>query len=106
MTQMAGGAEHITAVHINSAYEAGDKLAHRAVEQMAHFLAVWIFDVYMLLNVDCIVFSGGLLHMGEKLFGRIRKEFESCHTNGFPVEFHYTQLEADSVLIGAVELLF
>lgn len=106
MTQMAGGAEHITAVHINSAYEAGDKLAIRAVEQMAHYLAVWIFDVYMLLNVDCIVFSGGLLHMGEKLFGRIRKEFESYHTNGFPVEFHYTRLEADSVLIGAVELLF
>lgn len=106
MTTLAESAEAITAREINAAYDMGDPLAIRAVEQMAHYLAIWIFDVYMLLNVDCIVFSGGLLNMGEKLFGRIRDEFEHYHTNGFPVSFHSTALGADSGLIGAVELLF
>ena len=106
LPRLAGGIEHITARHINEAYEMGDAVAMRAVEQMAHYLAIWIFDVYMLLNVDCIVFAGGLLAMGDKLFGRIEKEFERYHTNGFPVRFYKTELGADSGLIGAVELLF
>ena len=80
--------------------------AIRAVEQMAHYLSIWIFNVYMLLNIDCIVFSGGLLAMGDKLFGRMKEEFERYHTNEFPVEFFQTELGSDSGLIGAVELLF
>lgn len=106
MTELAGSPEAITAHHVNAAYELGDPLAVRAVEQMARYLALWIFDVYMLLNIDCIVFSGGLLKMGDKLFKRIRESFEAYHTNGFPVEFHNTELGSDSGLIGAVELLF
>lgn len=103
---LAGGIDRITAEHINAAYEQGDPLAQRAVDQMARYLAIWIFDVYMLLNVDCIVFSGGLLKMGDKLFGQMLKEFEEYHTNGFPVHFYKTELGSDSGLIGAVELLF
>lgn len=106
LPEMAGGADKITTRHINEAYEKGDAVAIRAVEQMAHFLAIWIFDVYMLLNIDCIVFSGGLLAMGDKLFGRMKEEFERYHTNEFPVEFFKTELGNDSGLVGAVELLF
>ena len=106
LPELAGSVDKIPAKHINEAYEKGDPLSIRAVEQMAHYLAVWIFNVYMLLNVDCIVFAGGLLAMGDKLFGRIQEEFERYHTNGFPVEFHFTKLGEDSGLIGAVELLF
>ncbi len=106
LPELAGGTEHITARHINEAYEKGDKIACRAVEQMAHYLAIWIFNVYMLLNVDCIVFSGGLLAMGDKLFGRIEEKFEEYHTNGFPVRFYKTALGSDSGLLGALELLF
>ena len=106
LPEMAGGADKITTRHINEAYEKGDTVAIRAVEQMAHFLAIWIFDVYMLLNIDCIVFSGGLLAMGDKLFGRMKEEFERYHTNEFPVEFFKTELGNDSGLVGAVELLF
>lgn len=106
LPELAGGAEHITTRHIDQAYELGDALAIRAVDQMVHYLAVWIFNVYMLLNVDCIVFSGGLLAMGDKLLGRVEREFEQYHTNGFSVAFHRTELGSDSGLIGAVELLF
>lgn len=106
LPDLAGGIDAITAEHINAAYEQGDPLAKRAVDQMAHYLAMWIFDTYMLLNVDCIVFSGGLLKMGDKLFGQLLKEFEAYHTNGFPVHFYQTELGSDAGLIGAVELLF
>ena len=44
--------------------------------------------------------------LGDKLIGRMIREFETYHTNGFPVEFHTTQLGSDSGLIGAMELLF
>lgn len=103
---LAGGIENITAKHISEACDLGDPLALRALEQMAHYLAVWIFNVYMLLNVDCIVFSGGLLSMGDKLMDRVRKEFEMYHKNEFPVSFCQTQLGEDSGLLGALELLF
>lgn len=106
LPDLAGGIDGMTAEHINTAYEMGDPLAKRAVDQMARYLAMWIFNVYMLLNVDCIVFSGGLLKMGDKLFGQMLKEFEEYHTNGFPVHFYKTELGSDSGLIGAVELLF
>lgn len=104
--ELAGGVDEISAKHISEAYDQGDALAIRAIDQMVHYLAIWIFNVYMLLNIDCIVFSGGLLAMGDKLIGRMIEEFEKYHTNGFPVEFHTTQLGADSGLIGAMELLF
>lgn len=106
MTQLAGSPEQITAYHINQAYDLGDPMAHRAISHMAHYLSIWIFAVYMLLNVDCIVFSGGLLAMGDKLFKPMLEEFERYHTNGFPVHFYNTQLGSDAALIGAVELLF
>lgn len=106
LPDLAGGIENITTRHISEAYDKGDEIAVRAVDQMAHYLAIWIFDVYMLLNIDCIVFAGGLLGMGDKLFGKVMEDFESYHTNEFPVEFFKTRLGSDSGLIGAVELLF
>ncbi len=106
MTELAGSPERITAHHIDQAYEMGDPMAYRAVQHMAHYMAIWIFAVYMLLNIDCIVFSGGLLAMGDKLFGPMLKEFERYHTNGFPVHFYKTQLGSVAALIGAAELLF
>lgn len=104
LTSMVDGPAELTARHLNEAYEKGDPLAIRAIEQMAKYLSAWIFDVYMLLNVDCIVFAGGLLAMGDKLMGRIREGFEYYHTNGFPVHFYETELGSDTCLIGAMEL--
>lgn len=104
--ELAGGVENITAKHISEAYDLGDTLAIRALDQMVHYLTIWIFNVYMLLNIDCFVFAGGLLAMGDKLIGRVIREFETYHTNGFPVEFYTSQLGSDSGLIGAMELLF
>ena len=77
MPELAGGAEKINAKHIDAAYEMGDALAIRAVEQMAHYLGIWVFNAYMTFNIDCIVFSGGLLKMGDKRYKRILENFEN-----------------------------
>lgn len=106
MIEIAGGIENITTVHIDQAYEEGDVMAIKAVDQMVKYLSIWLFDVYMLLNIDCIVFSGGLLSMGDKLLKRVEEKFKSYQTNGFKVNFYQTELGAESGLIGAVELLF
>lgn len=106
MTELAGGLEKVTAVHINQAYEQGDTMARKAVEQMAQYMAMWLFNVYTLLNINCFVFSGGLLKMGDKLLKRVKQLFMEYQTNGFPVYFYETELGVDSGLIGAVELLF
>lgn len=104
LTDLAGNPESITTSHLCTAFDMGDELAIRAINQMAHYLAIWIFDVYMLLNIDCIVFSGGLMAMGDRLKKKMREEFDRFHTNGFPVYFYDTQLGEDSCLIGAMEL--
>lgn len=106
MLKLAGSPENITAIHIDEAYKNGDAMAEKAVDQMVKYLSIWLFDVYTLLNINCIVFSGGLLAMGDKLIGRIEKQFLEYKQNDFEVHFYKTELGADSGLIGALELLF
>ncbi len=106
MPKLAGSRESIEAMHINEAYEMGDQLAIRAVEQMAQYMAMWLYNTYILLNINCFVFSGGLLSMGDKLFGRVQELFHIYNHSDFPVYFYETRLGKDSGIIGAMELLF
>lgn len=106
ITELAGSIEEITAEHINIAYEQNDAMAEKAIEQMAQYMAMWLFNVYMVFNIDCFVFSGGLLAFGDKLFERVIELFKQYQHNGFEVHFYKTELGTDSGLIGAVELLF
>jgi len=106
MTDLAGSEEKINAEVINAAYELGDAMAQRAVEQMAQFIAVWLYNMYLILNINCFVFSGGLLEMGDKLFKRVRELFDQYNKNEYPVTFLKAKLGADTGIIGAMELLF
>lgn len=106
ITDLAGGKDRITAEHINRAYELGDELAKKAVEYMAQYMAMWLYNIYMILNINCFVFSGGLLSMGEKLFGRVKEIFNEYNKNEYPVYFFEAKLGAFSGIIGAMELLF
>lgn len=81
-------------------------MALEAVNQMVHYMAVWLFNTYNVLNIDCIVFSGGLLQMKANLIKSVINEFHSYKKSNFPVYFYETKLGSDSGLIGAVELLF
>ena len=106
MVDLAGSPEKIDARHIEQAARAGDPMALRALDQMALYLGVWVFNLYMTLNIDCFVFGGGLTKMGPLLFDRVRKAFDSfCHTEE-PVEFLFAQCGQDVGILGAAELLF
>lgn len=88
------------------AARAGDAMALRALDQMALYLGVWVFNLYITLNINCFVFGGGLVNMGELLFDRVRQVFDSyCHTEE-PVEFLFAQCGQEAGLLGALELLF
>jgi glucokinase len=106
ITELAGDAKLINTQHIDQAYEMGDAMAHKAVEQMAQYMAIWLYNIYLMLNINCFVLSGGLLAMGDKLFGRIKEMFDKYNDNAYPVYFFNTQLGSDTGIIGAMELLF
>lgn len=106
MVDLAGGAEMISTEHVNAAWEQGDEMARRAVEQMANAMATWFFNLYVILNINCFVLGGGLLGMGEKLFGRMRQIFDDYNQNDYPVYFKTAELSVDAATIGAVELLY
>jgi Transcriptional regulator/sugar kinase len=106
LADLAGDADSISTEHIDKAYELGDPLALRAVEQMAGYIAMWLYNMYLMFNINCIVMSGGLLAMGDKLFGRVKERFDSYNKSDYPVHFYTTKLGADTGILGAMELLF
>lgn len=105
MVKLAGGKENITTEHIVQAYALEDEMAIWAVEQMAKYLGVWCYNLYVTLNINCFVFGGGLLKFGDTLFGRVRRVFDTYNQNDYPVYFKYAELD-DYGIIGALELLF
>jgi glucokinase len=106
MTELAGSPEAIDCLHLEAAYDRGDPLAMRALDQMARYLGQWFFNLYVTFNIDCFVLGGGLLNMGEKLLGPVRRIFDSYNRNDMPVYFKPAQLADRFGMIGAAELIF
>jgi glucokinase len=106
MTDLAGTPDRITTLHLNEAWEKNDAMAQKALEQMARYLAVWLYNLYVTLNINCYVFGGGLVGLGEKLFGRVRALFDAYNQNNQPVYFRFAELGEDHGIVGAAELLF
>lgn len=98
-------AEKLNGEALLKAYEAGDELAKEQIEHMAHHLAVCVYNVYQLLNINVFVFGGGLTNLGDVLFGRVREEFDLYDHIKMPVEFRFAELKTDFGIIGAAELL-
>lgn len=98
-------AEELNGEALLKAYEAGDELAREEIEHMAHHLAVCVYNVYQLLNINVFVFGGGLTNFGDVLFGRVREEFDRYDHIKMPVEFRFAELKTDFGIIGAAELL-
>jgi glucokinase len=82
-----------------------DPLALAELDEMAHYLAVCLFNIYQLLNVNLFVFGGGLTHFGSLLFGRVRAEFDRYNHIPQPVEFRFAELKQNFGIIGASELV-
>ena len=90
---------------LEKAYSSGDALAVKIVEQMAHNLAVCVFNIYQLLNIDTFVFGGGLVNFGDALFGRVREHFDRYNHIPLPVHFKMAELRKDFGIIGAAEFV-
>jgi len=106
ISTLAAADEAISTVHISEAWEQNDIIAKQAVEQMAQYMAIWLYNLYVTLNINCFVFSGGLLCMGDKLFKRVRELFDSYNDNEYPVYFKTALCGQDAGIIGARELLY
>jgi len=87
------------------AYKTGDELAYRLLDEMAHYIAFCVFNVYQMLNIDTYVFGGGLTSLGDPLFDRVKKEFNRYYHISFPVHFKMAELKEDIGIIGAAEFI-
>jgi glucokinase len=106
MTELAGGADRIDCFFLEAAYDRGDPLAVRALDQMARYMGLWFFNLYVTFNIDCFVLGGGLLKMGDKLLGPVRRIFDTYNRNDMPVYFKSAELGDRFGMIGAAELVF
>ena len=105
LTEIAGGADRITAQHILTGYDLGDPLSIQLVAQMAKYMAVWLYNLYVTFNINCIVFGGGLLKFGDRLFPAVRAQFDAYNQSDLPVYFKNAELTEDFGIVGAMELL-
>jgi glucokinase len=65
-----------------------------------------VFNLYLTFNINCFVFGGGLVNMGDKLWKPLRATFDKYNAGDtYPVYFRFAELEADAGIIGAAELL-
>lgn len=102
-----GNVDSIDGRILDAAAREGDALALRAVEQMAYYLGVWTYNLYQAFNINCYVFGGGLVKMGDFLFDRVRRHFDRLNVSqaNMPVYFKYAELGDDFGIIGAEQLL-
>jgi len=88
------------------AYNEGDALAQELIKHMASSIALCIYNVYQMLNIDTYVFGGGLTALGDALFIPMREEFDKLNHVPFPVHFKLAELKEDMGIIGAAEYIF
>jgi glucokinase len=105
MIELAGGIDKIDSIILEEAYDKGDAMAIKALNQMTHWLGVWFFNLYVSYNVNCFVLGGGLVKMGEKFLGQIRKNFDHYNHEKQPVYFKTAECEEHCGVLGAAELL-
>jgi glucokinase len=106
MTTYVENPQEITVEHIDKAFMENDVMAVKAVEQMVKYLAIWTYNLYVLLNINCFVFGGGLLEMKVRIIERVRQEFDKYNKSNMPVYFKIAELGDKSGIIGASELVF
>ncbi len=98
--------EEISTREIAEAWGQGDLLATKAIEQMQHYFALWFFNIYIFLNIDCFVLGGGLLKMGDQFWNEVYRQFENYKKTDEIVTFKKAELGDDMGIIGANELLY
>ena len=104
MTDMAGDCGGISCKTILDAYGKNDELAVWAIDHMAKYLAVWLFNLYQTLNINCFVLGGGLTNFGDVLFDKVFEQFNAYNHNEYPVYFKYAEMKENFGIRGAALL--
>lgn len=91
--------------HLLQAYREGDALAIEMMDEIARWLAICVYNMYQMLNINLFVFGGGLVNFGDALFGRVREKFDRYNHIPQPVDFRFAELGQDFGIIGAAEFL-
>lgn len=104
--ELAGSVESINTAHISKALEINDEMAEWAISQMSEYMGIWLYNLYVTLNINCFIFGGGLLNMGDVLFKRVQAVFDSYNNNEMQVYFKTAELKEDFGIVGAAELIF
>lgn len=99
------GVENLNCEALLDAYKKGDAYADEMISSMAHYIAICVYNLYQVLNINVFVFGGGLTHFGSILFDRVRREFDEYDKIGLPVEFCFAELKQDFGIIGAADLV-
>ena len=105
MTGLSGSPEKIDSIILEKAYNSGDPMAVKALNQMIHWLGVWFFNLYVSYNVNCFVLGGGLVNMGDKLLGPVRRVFDEYNHDERPVYFKIAECGEKCGILGAAELV-
>ncbi|MDR0562424.1 MAG: ROK family protein [Spirochaetaceae bacterium] len=106
MTELAGSLDHIDCFHVEQAYNRGDAMAVKAVDQMSRYLGLWLYNLYVTFNINCFVLGGGLLKMGDMLLEPIRRAFDGYNRDSSPVYIKISSLGDRFGIVGAAELIF
>jgi glucokinase len=93
----------VTGRDISDAARAGDRLCRRLINETGHWLGIAVMNILHMLNVEMIVFAGGMTAAGDLLLRPIRREAKR-RTMPLPmrgVKILFSKLGNDAGLIGA-----
>jgi len=95
--------ERITARDISSAARKGDRLSARIMEETGRMLGIAVTNMLHILNVECVVFAGGMTAAGTLLLRPIREEARkrTMKYSMRGVKILFSRLGNDAGLIGA-----
>ncbi|MGH9027543.1 MAG: ROK family protein [Acidimicrobiia bacterium] len=107
-TEQAGGdPAAIKGVHVGDAAQAGDAEALAVLDEWARWVAIGLAGLTNILDPERIVVSGGLVELGEVLFGPLRRHFTGRiegPDHRPPVEIVPAALGEQAGVIGAAAL--
>ncbi len=101
LTELAGGGR-VTTHHLAAGVKLGDPFSLAVVEHVGEYLARMYVSLYQALNIDHVVYGGGLMNITEIMDVTKRRFAEMVkYARRYPVEFVPAQLGDDTCLIGA-----
>lgn len=105
MKDMEDDIRKLSTVHLSKAYAMGDALAIRMIDQMVHYIGIYIYNLFISFNIGCFVCGGGLTNMGDFFMDKIREKVAFFNKQeDQEIEIKVAELGGDNGIIGAAML--